>query len=179
MPHGANFFSNRLSFERARISGLVKDNEKVMVFFSGVGPFAIEIAKAHRKANVVGIELNKYASKVAIENIKHNKVSNVKLENGDVKKLSKKYKSFADRIIMPLPQMSLTFLDEVLLVAKKGATVHLYAFGSNEGAFDDTINAIKAHAKERKYKIKIAFKRAVRPYSPKEIEVAIDYRISK
>jgi tRNA (guanine37-N1)-methyltransferase len=173
------FFSNRLSFERARISKLVKEKENVVVFFSGVGPFVIEIAKAHKSATVVGIEYNKYASRMANENIKLNKASNAIAENGDVKKLSGKYKNFADRIIMPAPAQSMDFLDEAFLVAKKRAFVHFYTFGPNGSAFKDAISMIKKHSINKKYKTNIKFKRIVRSYSPQEVEVVIDYKIMK
>jgi tRNA (guanine37-N1)-methyltransferase len=173
------FFSNRLSFERARINGLVKKGENVMVFFSGVGPFAIEIAKAHRDATVVGIELNRYASRMANENAGLNRVANVKLESGDVRKLSKDYRNFADRIVVPMPKQSLDFLDEILAVAKRNARVHLYAFGMNESAYSETAKALKAHAEQNGYRIRVDSKRVVRPYSPKEVEIAMDYTIRK
>ena len=46
------FFSNRLSYERSRIIKLVKDRERIMVMFAGIGPFAIEIAKAKRHTKI-------------------------------------------------------------------------------------------------------------------------------
>ncbi len=170
------FFSSRLSYERARVRDLVKEKENVVVFFSGVGPFAIEIAK--KRANVVGIELNKYASKMAKENTRFNKV-NVTCETGDVRKIAEKYKNFADRIVMPLPRLSMEFLDDAFAVSKKTAIIHLYAFGNKDTAFKDLTKKLKDHAKKKKYKIKIIFKRQVRTYSAFEIEVVIDYKISK
>jgi tRNA (guanine37-N1)-methyltransferase len=173
------FFSNRLSFERSRINSLVKDGENVMVMFAGVGPFAIEIAKYHKKANVVGIELNSYACRMFKENIKLNKLGNVTVEEGDVKKLSKKYKGFADRIIMPLPWESTKYIDDALVVAKKSAVVHLYAFGPNESAYNDITKKIREHAKQKGYNVKILFKRVVRTYSSREIEAVVDYALRK
>ncbi len=173
------FFSNRLSYERARIAGLVKENENVMVFFSGIGPFVIEIAKVHKKANVVGIELNGYACKAAAYCAKMNKVANVKFETGDVKKLAEKYEGFADRIIMPLPQDAAKFLDQALLVAKKKATVHLYAFGPSTSAFNDIAAKVDEHAARRKYNVAFKSRRVVRPYSAKDVEIVLDYLITK
>lgn len=173
------FFSNRLSFERARITNLVKKDERVMVLFSGVGPFAIEIAKTHRDASVVGIELNSYASKMARENARLNKVVNVDFETGDVRKVSKDYKNFADRVIVPMPKRSLDFLDEILMVSKKRSRIHLYVFGANYSAYEDTTKALKAHAEQNGYSIRVDSKRVVCPYSPKEIEIVMDYTIRK
>lgn len=174
-----SFFSNRLSFERSRISEQVKNNEHVVVMFAGVGPFAVEIAKENKKASITAIELNKFAYQEMINNVKLNKTENVKPVLGDVKKLSVKFKNSANRIVMPLPRESLNFLDSVVEIAKNKAIVHLYAFGPNETAFDDSKKAIKRHAKDNNYKVKFLFERIARNYSPKEIEVVIDYRIIK
>ncbi len=173
------FFSNRLSFERARITGLVGKKEKVMVLFSGIGPFAIEIAKAHRDAAVVGIELNRYASNAANDNIRINKVTNVHLVNGDVKTASNKYANFADRVIVLMPKQSLEFLDEILTVSKKRAKVHLYAFGASDTAYATVAKALKLHASQNGYRIREDSRRVVRPYSAREVEIVIDYTIRK
>ncbi len=174
-----SFFSNRLSYERSRVASLANDRENVMVMFAGVGPFAIEMARAHRCAKVVAIELNRRAWEAMCENILLNKTENVIPILGDVARESAKYEDFADRIVMPLPKSSMRFLDEALLVAKRQATVHLYAFGPAGSAFEDVAGEIMRHAKENGYSAKILFKRIVRSYSPKEIEVVVDYRISK
>ncbi len=170
------FFSNRLSFERSRILDLIKGKENIMVMFAGVGPFAIEIAKTYPKTKVIGIELNKDACKYMKENIILNKTPNAVAVNGDVKKLSTKYKNSADRIIMPLPKSSMEFLDDAYKVARKKAVVHLYVFTDN---LEDIYNKIKAHAKENDYKVKFLNEREVRPYSKFECEYAIDYLIKK
>jgi tRNA G37 N-methylase Trm5 len=41
------------------------------------------------------------------------------------------------------------------------------------------IKLIREHAKRNSYSVRVAFKRTVRNYSAREIEVVIDYRISK
>ena len=97
------FFSSRLAYERKRVSDLSKDGEKVVVMFAGVGPFAIEIARRNKKSEVVAIELNKNAYKYMLENIRLNKTGNVSPVLGNAASPSRKYKGFADRIIMPLP----------------------------------------------------------------------------
>ncbi|MDE1868355.1 MAG: RsmD family RNA methyltransferase [Candidatus Micrarchaeota archaeon] len=174
-----SFFSNRLSYERSRIMALVRKKENVMVMFAGVGPFAIEIAKTRKDANVAAVELNKNAYKYMLENIKLNKAQNVVAINSDVKKIPQKYKGFADRVVMPMPKSSLLFLDQAFMVAKKRCVVHIYSFGNSETASDDVYGAIKEHAKKNGYKVKRLLERTVRPYSAKEIEIVIDFQISR
>ena len=171
------FFSTRLGFERGRVSGLVKDGENVMVMFAGIGPFAIEIGKAHRKCSVVGIEINKEAYRTMVGNIKLNRLNNVEARLGDVKKVAKDYRGFADRVIMPLPMDSFSFLGSVLVVARKRCMVHYYAFGGKESGFAQEEAMLRSFFKKNGRKFKVLNRREVRPYSACEIEMGIDFLI--
>ncbi len=172
-----SFISTRLAYERNRVSELAKDGENVAVMFAGAGPFAIEIAKRHKNARVLAIELNRQAYKYMLENIKLNREKNVDAQLGDVNMLAPKYPKFADRIIMPLPKSSYEFLGSVLKMAKNGCMVHYYAFGKSDSAFEDIISELKGFFRKNGRRIKIIFKRVVKTYSAGEIEVVIDFRI--
>ncbi|MHB1829812.1 MAG: class I SAM-dependent methyltransferase [Candidatus Micrarchaeaceae archaeon] len=171
------FFSSRLAFERERINKLVGTGENVVVMFAGAGPFAVEIAKRHRDSRVVAIELNKEAYRYMVQNIKLNKAENVTAELGDVKKVAKKYRRFADRIIMPLPESSREFLGSVVLVARRGCVVHYYAFGERESAFKDCVSELREFFRKARVPFRVVSKKIVRPYSASRIEVCIDFRI--
>ena len=169
------FFSGKLSFERSRISSLAKDGENVIVMFAGVGPFAIEIARHHKRSNVVAIELNAAACRYLRRNIALNKLTNVAAVEGDAASAAVKYKGYADRIVMPLPKDALSFLGAAFAAAKKGATVHVYSFGKRESAFADAREAIERAASKSRAKSKIVFQRKVRDYSAGDIEVVTDF----
>ena len=173
------FFSTRLAFERLRIAKLSTNKENVAILFAGIGPFAIQIAALHPHSHIIAIELNSYACKNMERNIKLNKTPNVLPVEGDVIDISKKYPSFADRIVMPLPKTSITFLDQSFYMAKKKCVVHLYAFVAIDGGEEELINKIKYHAKKNRYKVNILSTRLVRPYSAHEEEVVVDYKIFK
>jgi len=173
------FFSTRLAYERLRIAKQVKDKEHVMVMFAGVGPFAIEIAKMHKSAKVVAIELNSYAYKSMLENIKLNKTGNVSAVNGDVAKEARKYRQWADRIVMPLPKSAANFFGSVLTAAKDTCTVHYYAFGKPESAMAEQKRLIQKYFSSKNRRVEFLFSRVVRPYSPSEIEIVIDFKLIK
>ncbi|MFH1445037.1 MAG: class I SAM-dependent methyltransferase family protein, partial [Nanoarchaeota archaeon] len=59
------YFSPREATERQRISSQVDSGEKILVMFSGVGPYAIAIAKNHPDANIYAIEKNPAGHKYA------------------------------------------------------------------------------------------------------------------
>lgn len=172
------FFSNRLSYERSRLASAVKDGEHVMVMFAGVGPFAIEIAKSHKNAKVIAIELNKHAYMYMQKNIELNKTSNVKAVLGDVRKECMHYKSFADRIIMPMPKSSMLFLDEAYYVAKKHSIVHIYTFAPAANPFDAVHDILHDYARKHNSTIKVLGQRIVRPYSASEVEIVIDFEVT-
>jgi tRNA (guanine37-N1)-methyltransferase len=173
------YFSSKLSYERARIVSRVRDRENVMVMFAGVGPFAIEIAKAHPKTHVVAIEINRHGYESMLENIRLNKTQNVKAVLGDVHRVYGKYKGFADRVIMPLPMSSLQFLDEACAVSKKSAIIDIYSFGTIGTAFEEIWKAIRKHASANNYRVRLIGKREVRQYSSTEVEMGIEHRIMK
>ncbi len=173
------FFSNRLSYERARITSQIKKGENICVLFAGIGPFAIEIAKKDKTAKVVGIELNKKAIEYMKNNIQLNKAFNVKPVLGNVKKEFKNYKEFADRIVVPMPKSSIKFLDQILEISKKKSIVHIYMFGNRDMVLEDTKKVLECHAKKNNYTVKILFNRIVRPYSKNEVEIVVDYMINK
>ncbi len=172
-----SFFSPRLSYERSRIAALAKEGEQVIVMFAGVGPFALVLAKAHPHSKIVAIELNRYAYNEMLSNIRLNKARNVIPVLGDVNRQAAMYRHFADRIIMPLPKDSHSFLGAALTAARKGCIVHYYAFEEAEGAYEKQISVLRSFFDSKKRKIRILNMRIVRPYSAHEVEIVLDFRI--
>lgn len=171
------YFSVRLSNERLRIAGQVKAGENVLVFFAGVGPFALVIAKQHQDAQVVGIDINPIAARYFKENIVLNKLKNCTAVQGDVHRVAKKYSRWADRIIMPLPHTASEFLDEAFGCAQKGAVVHYYQFGDSEKPFEEARANIRKAARRNGRRVKILQEKVVRPYAARIVQVALDIRV--
>ncbi|MEM3212267.1 MAG: class I SAM-dependent methyltransferase family protein [Candidatus Micrarchaeaceae archaeon] len=169
------FFSSRLAYERKRITEQVKEQEHVLVMFAGVGPFAIEIAK-HKRAEVAAIELNKYAYTSMLENARLNKTK-ITAVHGDVKKVARRFAGWADRIVMPLPKSSYDFLEQALETAKNRCIVHYYTFGKKESALEESKKAIKAFLNSHGAEPRFLFSRTVRPYSPSEVEIVVDFEV--
>ncbi len=111
---------------------LVKKDESVLVMFSGVAPFCLNISKHSKAKEIYGIEINKAAHKYALENLKLNKIKNVKLFKGNVKKVLPKLNKKFDRIIMPLPKDSENYLSLALKYLKKEGKIHTYIFVKEE-----------------------------------------------
>ena len=130
------YFNFRLGNERYRIAKQVREGEKVLVMFAGIGCFAIAIAKHSKPSLVVAVELNPDAFAYLKENIELNKVGDkVIAVEGDVREkvpeIVEKYGKF-DRILMPLPKDASSFLDLAKLASKENAIIHFYTFAKSE-----------------------------------------------
>lgn len=81
------YFSTRLSNERLRIAKLVQPEEEILVMFSGCGVYPCVISKNSHAKHIYGIEINPIGHKYAQENLKLNKIKNIELYCGDVKRV--------------------------------------------------------------------------------------------
>ena len=167
------YFSPRLATERMRIFKKTKPGEVVFDMFAGVGPYSILLA---RKAKLVfACDINPWAVKYLEENVRLNKVNNVVPILGDVRKVAGEIK--ADRVVMNLPKFADRFLREAMMSVKPGGVVHYYGFGPEEDLYSEHEAKIKAVARELGFKVEILDRRKVRPYAPRQFNIAIDFRV--
>ncbi|MEW6529105.1 MAG: class I SAM-dependent methyltransferase family protein [Candidatus Micrarchaeota archaeon] len=172
------YFSPRLSFERKRIAEEVKNGEKILALFAGVGPFPLVIAKTRKNCEIVAIELNPIAAEYLKKNIEINKTKDITAICGDVGEIVQRdYKNFADRILMPLPKDAEMFLNAAYEGAKNGAIIHFYTFADIKNPFEDAKRKIFAYLKNEN--VEIIFERIVRPFSPAYVQVAVDLKVKK
>lgn len=150
-----SYFSARLGNERLRIASQIKNNEEILVMFSGSAPYPLVLAKHSQAKSILGIEINPMAHEFAQFNIKKNKCGKIiELINGDVRKILPDIKQKFDRILMPLPKTSEEFLDIALSKAKIGTIINLYSF-LNENEIESYGEKIINEAKKNGYEIKI------------------------
>ncbi|MCL4399127.1 methyltransferase domain-containing protein [Candidatus Parvarchaeota archaeon] len=129
------YFSPRLSTERARVARSIKKSDNVLDMFCGVGPFTIQAAK--KASYVAAIDINKDAITLLQENIKANKVENVRFFLGDAKKILNGIKTRFDVIIMNNPTMSRNFLPNAVRAAKDRCTIFFYEFLKAENGLSE------------------------------------------
>ena len=123
------YFSPRLATERKRIADCVRDREKILVCFSGVGAFPLVIAQNSRAGKIVGIEKNSIAHEYARKSLQLNrKISTVTLLQGDVNDILPGLSSQYDRLLMPFPTAAHLFLPRALPALKPGGRLHFYSF---------------------------------------------------
>ncbi len=162
------YFSPRLSTERMRIAKQVKPGERVLVLFSGVGPYQLVIAKHAKPALIVGVEKNPAAHKYAVENCK--KYPNIELYNADAHAFT--YKKQFDRVLMPLPYSGEEFLQDAARLTKKGGIVHFYDFATAEEIPKKSIDEIQ----KRIPKAKVLKVTKCGQYGPQRWRICVDFK---
>jgi tRNA (guanine37-N1)-methyltransferase len=168
------YFSPRLSTERKRIYKQVKKGEKILVMFSGCAPYPLVISKNTEASKILGIEKNPIAHKYGEENLKLNKIKNIILINGDVKKEVPRLKQKFDRILLPLPKGAEDFLNLAFSVSKKGTTIHFYDF-EHESELKNGEKKAKDAAKKAKKTINILTTVKCGQYSPGKFRICVDF----
>lgn len=166
------YFSPRLATERKIITDQVQDGELVLDMFSGVGPFALSIAR-HHEAEVYAVDINSEAINYLKRNMELNRLQErIVPIQGDVREVLKKMDLMFDRIIMNLPGSAREFLPVALEHLKAGGVLHYYQFSRDT---DEPAVNIKKVVKNRQ--VEILAKRKVKSTKPGEWHVAVDARI--
>lgn len=174
------YFSPREGTERSRVVEKINEyglDGLVLVFFAGVGPYAIMIGKECTVEKIVGIEINPVAVKYFKENIKLNKLKNVEAILGDVKGETKQFYNQASYVVMPLPESGYKYLPQAIRCLKKGGVCFFYAVSNESDLFDEWIEKIKTIGKKLGRKIEILDKRKVLPYGVRKWKVRIDFKV--
>lgn len=170
------YFSSRLSTERKRIADLVNPNEEVLVMFSGCAPYVVVIAKNTKAKEVYGIEINPVAHKFGLENVKLNKLNNVKLFLGDVRLVGLTLHKKFDRILMPLPMGGENFLDVAISLIKPKGVIHYYDF-KDESAFHISEEKVKSECARAGKKCKILNIQKRGQVGKRNYRICVDFKV--
>ena len=179
------YYSPRLSTERWRITNLVGDNEVVINMFAGVGPYSIMIAKYRNVGKVYSIDINYEAYKLHKKNVIMNKVKDkVEVILGDAWQiLHDELMSSADRILMPLPEKAIEYLDAALYALRKRGWLHIYLHiqydKKEEEAFNRAANMLRHEFAKRDVNIVSMSIRRVREVATRQLQVCVDTMVTK
>jgi tRNA (guanine37-N1)-methyltransferase len=175
------YFSPRLSNEHNRVASLVKEDETVLDMFTGVGPFAIHIAKKHQKVHVYAVDKNPEAIRLLKKNMTANRVeAKITPFLGDARQIvAKRLQSSSDRVIMNLPERALEFVGVACQAIKpQGGIVHYYEFTSDPQSLKASKKRLQQAVKQTGRKVdEILGSRIVRGTAPFTWQVAVDARI--
>ena len=168
------YFSPRLATERKRVMENVKDGEKILDMFCGIGPFPIVIAR-NKNVDIIAVDINEEAIRYLNENIKLNKLKgNIETKCGDIREVSKSFNMKFDRIIMNLPGLAYTFLDIAVDLIEDGGIINYYEFSDS---YEQGIKRLKDACSNVEKQVEIINTRKVKSTSPGEWHVAIDGKV--
>src|SRR3989442_15769475 len=126
------YYSPRLSTERLTVSMMVREGERVLNMFAGVGPFSITIARK-RRCSVTSCESNREAYRLHLENNLINKVAGmITTINTDAATLPGIVEGKFDRILMPHPSRADRYIGAALALVSNGGVIHYYRHLSAE-----------------------------------------------
>lgn len=187
--HGCRFlvdvrkvhFNPRLAFEHNRIARLTAEGETVWDMFSGIGCFAVLIAKTHPTVTVYASDVNPDAYAYLQRNIELNKVQGrvIPLHRDAALAASNELRGRMDRIIMDLPSNALDFLPTACQALKaEGGVIHVYSFTTEKPPFTNTRELVERRLKSGGWSaVNVTAARKVRSSAPHEWMVAIDARV--
>ena len=169
------YFSPRLATERKRVMESVRDGERILDMFCGIGPFPIVIAR-NKNVEITAVDINESAIRYLKENIELNKLAgSIKPYCGDVREVSKSFNCKFDRIIMNLPGLAYTFLDVAVDLIEDSGIINYYEFSNS---YEQGIKRLESACEKSGKKIEIINCRKVKSTSPDEWHVAIDGKVS-
>ena len=163
------YFSPRLSTERRRVSDLVQEGERILVLFSGVGPYPLVLAKHTKAKEIVGVEKNPVAHTYALKNCA--KYKQIQLYNCDARDF--KIEGEFDRVFMPLPKSAEEFLDVAVRYVKKGGVIHFYDFVYDGSFPEESVAKVSKHVQN--FEVLVAVKCG--QYAPRKYRVCLDLEI--
>ena len=178
------YFTPRLSTERRRIMELVNPGEEICNMFAGVGPYSILIAKYRSPKLVHSIDINKYAVDYHIENNFLNKVEDrIIVYRGDAGEMIEKYiVGRCDRVLMPLPEKALDYIDYALEALKHRGYIHIYLHIPYEKNWREALpKAVEEASKALRGKCGIDMMKPhkVREVGPRVLQVCVDTKVTK
>ncbi len=156
--------------ERMRIARLVRDGERIVDMFAGIGYFSIPIAVHSNPKEITAIEINPDAYRFLLENIKLNCVKTIHPVLGD--SMDSTPERSADRVIM-----GHLFCHEFLPVAIRAidgrGTIH-YHESTPEAVIDRPVRRIRKACEREGKKCRILNFRKVKNYSPGVYHLVVD-----
>ena len=171
------YYSVRSSSERQRLASLVRDRERVLVLFSGIGPYPLIIGRANPSCRVIGIEKNPAAHAYALKNLGYNKkISNVEFYEGDVRTVLPDLRMTFDRIVMPLPKSAEAFLGLALQFLQRPGWLHFYDL-QEKGGVEEAIEKVRSACRQVARPVMSAEVTVCGHCAPRLYRICVDARV--
>lgn len=173
------YFSPRLLEEHNQVANQVTDGETILDMFTGVGPFALHIAKSHA-AKILAVDINPAAIALLKESLHLNKLVGeiVPIASNVHDYIQGQLKDRVDRIIMNHPSGAREFIQDACQALKSGGLLHYYEFLSGENPEKELqVQVTKMIESAGRSVDTISRVRRVRDSAPYEYQMVCDVRV--
>jgi tRNA wybutosine-synthesizing protein 2 len=173
-------FSPGNKAERARMGEAVRDGERVLDMFAGIGYFALPMARAG--ASVTAVEKNPTAFRFLVENAQLNDVAgNLDTILGDCRDVE----ASADRVVMgyydalggPVAGEDPGYLAAALAALDSGGLLHVHAAVPEAELWDRPIGRLREGCERADRGVEVLEKRRVKSHSEGVFHVVLDARV--
>ena len=184
-----DYFSPRLARERTIIATQVKNRELatrtgeyIVNMFAGVGTFSLRIARESSLSKIFSIDVNPDAFNRMFRNVLTNNMLNrIICVYGDATSLVENLlRRRADRILMPLPEKAIQYLEPALCALKnEGGVINLQNFvyaGKGNSPIECSRTLLETKLQSLDCDYEIGDERVIRSVGPGWYQVAHDVR---
>jgi len=170
------YFSPRLLEEHHRVAGLVQDGEIVIDMFTGVGPFALQIATT-RRVDVYAIDINPDAIALLERSMRMNRlmgtIHSVVADAGIY--VPANFQKRANRVIMNHPKGASEFIALACMAVESGGVVHYYDFAGGPDPEEQFTQKVRSLVQRSGRSLRhIETVRRVRDSAPYEFQMVAD-----
>jgi tRNA (guanine37-N1)-methyltransferase len=170
------YFSPRLLEEHNRIAGQVSDKEVVLDMFTGIGPFALHIAK-RCDARVIAVDINEKGIELLQKSITLNRmIGSIEAVVADVRTyIRQSTEHNIDRVIMNHPSAAFEYVSDACYALKSNGVMHYYDFIGGDTPETELIDKITRLVEDTgRNVVKISKTRRVRDSAPYEFQMVVD-----
>jgi len=177
------YISPVLSYDHIRVARMVKDGERILNMFAGIGGYSIVISKHAKPSYVLSIDINEYAVTYLKMNIALNGVEEVNdVIHGDAFLVTQSLSDNSfDRVLIPLPELALKAFQLALRVVRNNGIVHVHLFVESQQKKNAIAEAMRKLTQEpfTGAKIYLHGGHVIRSIGPRKYHVVLDIKVSK
>jgi len=177
------YISPVLSYDHIRVAQMVKEGERILNMFAGIGGYSIVISKHAKPSYVLSIDINEHAVMYLKRNVVLNKVEVVNdVIHGDAFLVTQSLsdESF-DRVLIPLPELALKAFRLALRIVRNSGIVHVHLFVESQHKKNAIAEAMRKLTQEplAGVEIRLYGGHVIRSIGPRKYHVVLDIEVLK
>ncbi len=172
------YVSPVLGYDHIRTARMVRDGERILNMFAGIGGYSIVISKHAKPSYVLSIDLNPYAVKYLKTNVELNRVEHLNdVVLGEAISVTSSMPREFHRVLMPLPELWREALRAALKAVKMGGYIHPHIFveaNRRKEAFEKASQIVGEELRSLGAMHRIVGGHVIRSVGPRKYHVVLD-----